>query len=163
MSKIGSDKHATWRTTGGLCADRDWSRARLIHELQNGLRYRTIPEVLPEGFAVNWRNSNLNVEASTVVAECYGRRGIGGRLVICRTVGIEVWGGEEPNPTARWAFATTRKLQAEKRVPKQVTQSDLAQLLATESQGAAKTGHLKRPLKKSYLENQLVAWGVWPL
>src|SRR5262249_11551543 len=57
---------ATWRTLGTLCRDLDWSPRRLLHELQNGLRYRTIPE----GRAIDWHDPNvqrwLNLEASEV-------------------------------------------------------------------------------------------------
>jgi hypothetical protein len=37
------DKDVTWRSLGTLCRERDWSKPRAIYELQNGLRFRTIP------------------------------------------------------------------------------------------------------------------------
>jgi hypothetical protein len=60
------DMDATWRTLGTLCRELDWSKRRLIHELCNGLRYRTIPE----GYVIEWDNDflwpYLNVEASEI-------------------------------------------------------------------------------------------------
>jgi hypothetical protein len=62
----GRDNDATWRTLGTLCRERDWSRPRLVHELQNGLPYRTVPP----GHTVDWHDPNvlrsLDIEASTV-------------------------------------------------------------------------------------------------
>ena len=60
------DMNATWRTTGALCRELDWSKRRLIHEMCNRLRYRTIPE----GYVIEWDNDflwpYLNVEASEI-------------------------------------------------------------------------------------------------
>jgi hypothetical protein len=57
---------ATWRSLGALCRELDWSRPRALHELQNGLPYRTVPP----GHTVDWYDPNvlrgLDVEASTV-------------------------------------------------------------------------------------------------
>src|SRR5262245_24751127 len=61
------DMNATWRTLATLCRDLDWSKQRLIYELQNGLRHRTVPP----GHTVDWHDptavSSLDVEASTVM------------------------------------------------------------------------------------------------
>src|SRR5262249_55503081 len=65
--------------------------------------------------------------------------------------------------SAQWAIATTRRLQAESKIPKGALKADLARLLGAESQTAVKAGQLSRALKASYLENQLVPWGIWPL
>src|SRR5215470_8239530 len=60
------DKDATWCTTGTLCRQLDWSRLRLLHELKNGLPYRTISKE----YVVDWHDPHvrrkLNVEASEV-------------------------------------------------------------------------------------------------
>jgi hypothetical protein len=60
------DKDATWRSTSSLCRTLDWSKRRLIYELQNGLPCRTIP---PE-HTIDWHDPNvvdsLNVETSEV-------------------------------------------------------------------------------------------------
>jgi hypothetical protein len=60
------DKDATWRTLGELCSALGGSRHRLLRELQEGLRYRTIPE----GHVIDWHDPNvrrwLNLEASEV-------------------------------------------------------------------------------------------------
>jgi hypothetical protein len=96
------DKDATWRTLGTLCRELDWSRPRLIQELQNGLRYRTVPP----GRVIDWHDFNvlrwLNVEASEV--SFYEAREqssivIGPRRV---TIGIEVLpaDAEVPAPPA---------------------------------------------------------------
>ena len=41
--------------------------------------------------------------------------------------------------------------------------SELARLLEAEGEKAVKVGKPARALKASYLENQLVPWGIWPL
>jgi hypothetical protein len=163
LTQLGRNMNATWRTTGSLCRVRDWSRQRLQHELQNGLRYRTIPEVLPEGYEINWRNPRLDVEASTVAAECPPPSKRRGAYVVL-TVGIEVWDGEAPAaPSVEFAITATRKLRAENRIPKGVTKAKLALLLEAESQKGGEDGQSEPALKASYLENQLDAWGIWPL
>src|SRR5262245_11948086 len=62
----GRDKDATWRTLATLCREHDWSKRRLIHELENGLPYRTIPP----GWTIEWDDPYLwdyfNVEASEI-------------------------------------------------------------------------------------------------
>src|SRR5262245_24329782 len=63
--------------------------------------------------------------------------------------------------SARWAAATIRRRR--KDIPKDAKQADLARLLEAESKKAAKTGELPHELKASYFENQLGAWGIWPL
>jgi hypothetical protein len=75
-----------------------------------------------------------------------------------------------PEPTdasasVKWARATTRRLLAEGGIPEDAKKqkSKLARLLEAESQTAVKAGQLSRALKASYLENQLVPWGIWPL
>jgi len=65
--------------------------------------------------------------------------------------------------SAEWAFATTRRLQTESKIPEGATKAELARLLEGEAQKAAKAGQLSHALKASYLENQLVPWGIWPL
>jgi hypothetical protein len=90
------DKDATWQTLGTLCRERDWSRPRLIQELQNGLRHRTIPE----GREIDWHKPSvlrsLDVEASTVTfghVEVSGGEGNYSPLFVGyvrETVGIEV-------------------------------------------------------------------------
>jgi hypothetical protein len=62
-----------------------------------------------------------------------------------------------------WARATTRRLRDERKLPKGIRPVHLARLLAIESQRAVKAGQLRRAWKASYLENQLKAWGIWPL
>lgn len=86
------DKNATWRTLGTLCRELDWSRRRLIHELENGWPYRTVPE----GYAIDWADAVLNIESSEV-RFCAGEGGVhdlGHPFVFLDTgyltVGIEV-------------------------------------------------------------------------
>jgi hypothetical protein len=66
LAQIGRDKDATWRTAGALCRDQDWSKRRLLHELQDGLPYRTIPA----GHVVDWHHpvtaQTFNLDASEV-------------------------------------------------------------------------------------------------
>ena len=65
--------------------------------------------------------------------------------------------------SVKWAIATTRRLRDERKIPKGVKKAALARLLGNEAQRAVKAGQLTRTLKASYLENQLEAWGIWPL
>jgi hypothetical protein len=66
VAQSGRDKDATWRSAGGLCRELDWSKGRLVHELQHGLRYRTIPP----GHVIDWHHpvtaQTFNVDASEV-------------------------------------------------------------------------------------------------
>jgi hypothetical protein len=165
----GRDMNATWRSAGTLCRDLDWSKRRLIYELQNGLPYRTIPP----GQVIDWHSAataqNFSVEASEVtIAEVPLD---GNVLLAFTTVGIELlWppSGDAPKPTTesdsgRWAIAATRNLQAENKIPNDTTKAGLARLLEIEAQKAVRAGQIRRALKASYLENQLVPWGIWPL
>jgi hypothetical protein len=60
------DKDATWRSAGALCREFDWSKRRLIYELENGLPYRTIPP----GWTIDWHDDYVwpyfNVEAGAI-------------------------------------------------------------------------------------------------
>jgi hypothetical protein len=64
-------KSERWCTTRTLCQKLDWSRTRLIHELQNELRCRIVPhEAVPPGYVIDWHSrvsiTTLDIEASTV-------------------------------------------------------------------------------------------------
>jgi hypothetical protein len=167
LAVVGRDTDATWRSLGTLCRERDWSRPRLIYELQNGLRHRTVPP----GHTIDWHDptavSSLDVEASTVMI-------LGEVLDMAvgfdsRIVGVEVlppMDAEVPataSASAQWAAAATRHLRADSRIPERATKAELARLLEAEARTAARAGQLDRALKASYLENQLTAWGIWPL
>ena len=169
---------ATWRSLSALCREADWSRPRVLHQLRNGLPYRTYPP----GHTVDWHDPNversLNVDASTVTL----KRGLGvvfaegeagfvlgtdtltvGIEVLPRTdatLGIEPTDAKVPLSSSQWAYDTTRKLMAEKKIPKVLNKVDLARLLAAEAPKAVQAGEIERTLKASYLENQLVAWGI---
>ena len=58
------DTDATWCSTDILCRALGWSKRRLLHELQNGLPYRTFPP----GRTIDWHSPGveLNVAASEV-------------------------------------------------------------------------------------------------
>jgi hypothetical protein len=66
LAVVERDKDATWWTLGKLRRELDWSTARLLHELANGLPYRTIPE----GYTIDWSDPYLrrylNIEASEI-------------------------------------------------------------------------------------------------
>jgi hypothetical protein len=70
---------------------------------------------------------------------------------------------EVPSPSIQWAMAMVRLLRDRKEIPEGTRKADLARLLETESQKAAKSGQIRRALKASYLENVLTPWGIWPL
>jgi hypothetical protein len=162
------DKDATWRTLGTLCHELGWSRPRLIHELQNGLRYRTFPP----GHVFNWHDPSLrralDVEASTLplsYTNASGTATVNSSWTLQEAIGIEVLPPVAASASVTWAIATTRRLLAENRIPEDAKKqkAKFACLLAAESQTAAKVGQLSHALKASYLENQLVPWGIWPL
>ena len=169
----GRDKDATWRTLGTLCRELGWSRPRLFYELQNGLRTRTFPP----GHVFNWHDPSLrrvlDVEASTLplsYANASGMATVNSSLTMQEPIGIEALPPDEALPppadaSAQWARATTRRLRDENRPPEDAKkkQSELARLLAAEAQTAVKAGQLNHALKASYLENQLIPWGIWPL
>jgi hypothetical protein len=75
------NKDATWCSLGKLCRDCDWSRPRAIYELQNGLRFRTVPPGYEHKIDWEDRRLHLNLETSEVSSEFLSP--------IC-TVGIEV-------------------------------------------------------------------------
>ena len=84
------DMNVTWRSAGALCRDRDWSKRRLLHELQHGLPYRTIPP----GHTVDWHHPvsahTFNLETGEVTIIRGGGR-VDGTLALDTTiVGIEV-------------------------------------------------------------------------
>ena len=100
---------ATWRRLGTLCRERDWSKRRLIHELRNGLLYRTIPP----GHTIDWHDPNvaiervLDVEASEVTLNTGPVTKYGDQPQI--TLGIEVIppdDAELPSPSANAPAAT---------------------------------------------------------
>jgi hypothetical protein len=163
----GRDKDATWRTAGTLCRERDWSKPRLIHALQNReVHFRT----WPPGHTIDWHDptviSSLDLEASTVMIVQTVLMADGVPDLDCRTVGIEVLPPPDAEPasaSAQWARAATRKLRDKKKIPEGARQADLARLLEAEAKTAVKAGELRHELKANYLENQLGPWGIWPL
>jgi hypothetical protein len=180
LAQSGRDKDATWRSLSTHCRALGWSKSRALYELQQGLPYRTVPP-LPPGYSIDWRNSNvthsLNVETGDLmlILGVFGGPGLGFDTL---TVSIEVLSptdAEVPSPSAdapeatpvspsvQWATATTRTLRAQNKIPKGARKADLARLLEAEAQKAVKTGQISRALKASYLEDQLVPWGIWPL
>lgn len=174
---IARDTDATWRTTGSLCCERDWSKRRLLHELENGLPYQTIPP----GYTVEWGDDSMwpyfSVERSEISIP-YGlvmgaigpppskRAGYlrGPGLVL----GIEVLAPRVPaaspalNASAQWVFNTARALRAAGKVPDGMKKSELARLLEKEVPKAVKDCQLSKPIGAPYMENWLEEWGAFP-
>jgi hypothetical protein len=177
LAQSGRNNDATWRS---LCRALDWSKSRAVYELQNGLPHRTVP---PLGHAIDWhdpevqRSLDVTTSEVTIARALEVVKGEGDIAFIWPgterlTVGIEVLALSPPahapkattvSDSARWAVAATRNLQAENKVRKDTTKAELARLLEAEAQKAVKAGRISRALKASYLENQLVPWGIWPL
>src|SRR5262249_41857007 len=142
----------------------DRSRPRLIYELQNGLRHRTIPP-LPQ--PIDWRDpdvvSTLDVDASEITLTKGVLSAEGERCFVLgldtRTVGIEVRPPTDAEPPAsvKWPRATTRRLWAESKIGEGIKKAQLARLLHAEAKKAVRAGQLSRVLKASYIENQLTA------
>ena len=89
MASTTRDIAATWRSLATHCRELDWSRRRLLYELQNELlSYRTIPP----GHVIDWHDpivvSTLNIKDSEVTYEGVDR--VDRRAVRSYTVGIEV-------------------------------------------------------------------------
>jgi hypothetical protein len=217
---MDGDMDRSWCSLGTLCGARDWSTPRLLHELESGLGYRTIPA----GYTIDWRHPevrrSLDLEAGTVMIVQTVLMADGVPDIECRIVGVEVlsadveaatkvpppadvevmtevlspadiveaeampWTEAEvlpsvtvasdfeilppgevlpPTASARWALATVRDLQANNKIPKGARKADLARLLEGEAEKAVKAGQITRALKATYIENQLTAWGIWPL
>jgi hypothetical protein len=161
------DKDATWQSLGSL----GWSKPRALFELENGLPYRTFPP----GHKINWHDANvrrsLDVQASTVtLIGMVGGGGVTGFHYL--TVGIEVLSpihdevasADIPQATtAEWAVAKTRRLLDDDKIPEGILLAELARLLEAEAPKDVRAGRLRHAPKASYLENQLGAWGIWPL
>jgi hypothetical protein len=64
-----------------------------------------------------------------------------------------------------WARNTTRRLLTEGKIPDDArkTKAKFASLLEAEAEKDVKAGQIRRAWKSSYLEDQLVPWGIWPL
>jgi hypothetical protein len=113
----GRDKRATWQTTGALCSERHWSRSRLIHELQNGMRYRTFPE----GHVFDWHDCNVvqfHLKVKTSEVEIF----VAGKWV---TVFIEVLPPMDPEVPAPSVNAPA----ASPAPPRKVSEAELRQCL----------------------------------
>ena len=166
---------ATWRSLAALCRAAEWSKPRLVHELRNGLPYRTFPP--GHEAEVDWHHPEtvrtLDIEASEVTITQTVLMADGLPDLVRRTLGIEVLPPTDAEPAAntpkattassRWAVAATRSLRADKKIPEGVTQADLARLLEGEARKAVTDGQIGRALKATYIENQLGPWGIWPL
>jgi len=173
------DMNATRRSLSIVCRERGWSKARAVYELQNGLPYQTVPP-LPQGYSIDWRDPDvtygLNVETGdlTLILGVFGGPGLG---LDTLTVSIEVLPPAEaeapappaaqlpPHASAQWAAATVRDLLREGKLPDEAkkTKAALARFLEAEAQKAVTAGKLRRALQASYLEDQLIGWGIWPL
>src|SRR5262245_42103823 len=150
LANLRRDIDATWRSVGAWCREAGWSKRRLLHELQNGLPYRTIPP----GHTIDWYDDNvqrfLDLAASEVtiyddkVAEkvmSVSSPGIAFLSLGEVTVGIEVLPPDAPtdaevsvpsaDASAEWAFNTTRHLLAKNRIPEDAKKwkAELARLL----------------------------------
>jgi hypothetical protein len=92
------DTNATWRSLGTLCRELDWSKRRLLHELQHGLPYQTIPP----GWTIDWHSptteQTLNLDASEVTIISAASPS-SAALLDCTTVAIEIlWPPPEDAP-----------------------------------------------------------------
>jgi hypothetical protein len=163
------DTDATWRAPSTL----GWSKQRVLYALQNReLHFRTWPP--GHEAEVDWNSPSVqhsfDLEAGTVPITRGVSSATGETCFVLgldsRTVSIEVLPPTDASPVSdsvQWAIAATRNLQAENKVPKDTTKAELARLLEAEAQKAVRAGQLNRALKASYLENQLIPWGIWPL
>jgi hypothetical protein len=174
----GRDKGATWRSLGSLCRELDWSRPRLVYELQNGLPFRTVPP--GHEHRIDWRDrgllSRLDLDASEVKIRgpLAPRQSRGVVRYQLRTVGIEVLLPAELQPPAEstldtlaadrlhgneWLKAATAALKRERDYPKRVT--DAAKTLEPRMATAFEAKKVDRAWGKGHIKNQLIALGLW--
>jgi hypothetical protein len=178
----GCDKSATPRPPSTLCRELDWPLRRLLSELrQKTIEYRADPDVAIDWWAPNIERNNLADLARGEVT-VYTRDPKSGAWIGHGVIAtVEVWppqAAEGPPPSANapvapasekkwgrdttgWARDTIHRLRS--KIPKDITQADLARLLENESEEAVRAGEISRAPKASYLENRLRAWGIWPL
>jgi hypothetical protein len=135
LVKIGCNMSVTWASLGTICRERDWSKHRLLHELQRGLPYRTIPA----GHAIDWhsRDTVFAVEPSEVTYT-KGVLDVEGVIGLDRpTVGIEVL------PPTEGALAADEAADAASFAAQVITEGALAATesadLAAFSEGAAES------------------------
>jgi hypothetical protein len=121
---------ATWRSPGTLCRQLDWSKRRLIYELQNGLPYRTIPP----GHTIDWHDPEVertfNVEAGEVTLgyEVYK----GGTMSFGPlTVGIEVLPPDAAPPVPSLASDSVAPSSLPTSPRKNVSEADLRNCILT--------------------------------
>jgi hypothetical protein len=69
----------------------------------------------------------------------------------------------KPLSTIAWITAEARQLKADGKITEGMSKTELANLLARQSEGAHKAGKLKKPLTLRYIRNQLAAWDLWPI
>jgi hypothetical protein len=92
------NKNATWRPIGDL----GWPKPRALHELRNGLKFRTWPP--GHEHEINWHDpyfcERLDLATSTLRRVVLGERKppiLASRQI---DVGIEVWDGDMPSQPA---------------------------------------------------------------
>jgi hypothetical protein len=82
------DKDATWRSLSAVCRDQGWSKQRVLHELQNGLPYRTYPPGETIDFHDPATTQNLDLETSEVTVAWVPPDG--GVVIAFKQVAIEI-------------------------------------------------------------------------
>jgi len=70
---------------------------------------------------------------------------------------------EIASASVTWGVTTARGLKAAGKIREGMQKAEVARLLQDEMKKAAKAGQVRKALKASYLENQLEAWGLWPI
>jgi hypothetical protein len=148
-----------WLSLTALCRELDWSRRRALYELQNGLRYRTIPP----GHLIDWRHPDVERSLDVAASEVTYTKGVldveGVVGLDWPTVGIEVLPPDDSEAPAAlasvtWARDAARELRDTRKIPEGAKKADLARLLQIESQKAVKAGNIRRALKASYFPAQ---------
>lgn len=179
----GRDKNATWRSLDETSRVPGWPKGRIWDEIDN----RRLPfrgyvqgignvtgDTLDTLINPDWMIGEIHVADNTMVVFWQDRNGTGELIegVEVPVAADDASPAPSPEPTqadvkvmggAQWAVAATRELKAAKKIPEGMKKAELARLLEAESEKAVKAGRIGRALKASYLENQLVAWGIWPL
>jgi hypothetical protein len=90
VSSPPRDKVATWRGVGYVSREQGWSKPRAVNELQNGLRFQTVPE--GHELKIDWHSSDqlalFDLDTSTI--KIWDRVAEGALAPCFLTVGIEV-------------------------------------------------------------------------
>jgi hypothetical protein len=177
LAVAGRDKDATWYWLDDARRVPGWPGGRILDDIKarrlpwrgyvSGMGFVTSDTFYPDGsiekLTADWERNELII---VVLDNQFHPHTVEAAEVSLPT------DAEVPAPpadasktlpaSAQWAIAATRNLRAEGKT-EGIKKAELGRLLEAQSEKAARAGQIRRALKASYLEDQLVPWGIWPL